>query len=509
MLQRIPKFVEVRNSIARYQERRRPDISVRDVADINFGELYDTYGITSYLIDRDGTLTDYHASRVPARVKANINKGRQELRDRGVELQIGIMTNTPPSDEASFVGLNYVAEQIDAGIVIVPEGSSDRKPSQIMPLKGLSYFYNRNGTKPSEVAVVGDKISADVLAASNTGLFSIHVDYKKMGHRDHVGDKWATRPFESMLHIAQSDFHQGSELPELSTAAQQLIAEMPHRSEGSLEEVIYVLDKPQRESASVPEWVNEEIQPIWDYSRIAGFGAEPIVLPQDVLSLLGRNEDAGETSNTRFGKIKATVGAAFNSAVENKGGDLADLLADYRSEIAGPAAAVAILNDKHAQAIGWTASAALADVADGWLARHSRRGATPEGAKKDNEADKKVSRLLNEALREKYPELQKEFDAISASDDNMTNVDRPEMQVEGINTPAVEPGKEAEAINTAAKMFLMTSFAERHPIARKLAIRYAKNKKEARREASKKIWRQEHEELVEGKAVLLVHAEAA
>jgi predicted HAD superfamily phosphohydrolase YqeG len=509
---RQPLISKIKEGAQRFIAARTPDMVVGDIAEIDFGDLYDNHGITTIFADRDGTLADYKSSTVPHNFRAAFSEGRHALQKRGTDLHVSVMTNTPPSDPESLVGLIRVMKDVGAEDGEVPDNAGDRKPSQRMPLKLFARSYARNRTRPNQVAVIGDKRTADVLAAHNAGFFSILVDHKRVGPWDSVGDKLLRRPYEAFLGWLDDASTNGNIRPEPSKAVRGLMDLL----EGVQAPEAIIYNGGVTHMNGKPDWLTPDLEPIWNYSKIAGFGAQKVELPQEVLDaippttytvLKEKMLKAAEAIDPRIKDQVQAISEKAHNIVYEKGGDIADDLDLIRKHVLGPVYAYALYKDKRVLAAATAAVAVLFDAFDGPLARASKRGGTEQGGKNDNEADKRFAlwSILSELLTNRMePEEAKD---ILGSDIEMTNEVRPRMQEEGIKASAVEPGKEAEIFNVA--VLVATPLLDNHPLLRKGLQKYVARKKKGRIAPSEMLWRLRHKEYHDGKQELLALAEAA
>lgn len=155
------------------------------VLDIDFAQWH-CQGITCVLLDVDSTVTPW----LEMKVAEEIAKKLQQARKAGIT-HIGLATN---SNKKNVARIADIAKQIGADGYFMPQRFRERKPRPSLIHQAMQQF----NAPPEAVAMVGDKYSADVLAAKRAGIARVAwVD--RLGDADHPYDRYLRRPVEKLL----------------------------------------------------------------------------------------------------------------------------------------------------------------------------------------------------------------------------------------------------------------------------------------------------------------------
>lgn len=168
-------------------ERYQPNETHESLLDVDFA-AHVRAGRTTLVLDAESTFVEFDGWDVEPSI---VNK-LVEARRHGME-RIIITTNKRPKDELDLWQLQWWTEQIDADLVIVPLAKEQRKPSPHLLLAVMEAF-----EVPAEsMLMIGDKLSSDVAAANEVGVYSVWV--QRWGQPDHWGDRLGRRPLERGL----------------------------------------------------------------------------------------------------------------------------------------------------------------------------------------------------------------------------------------------------------------------------------------------------------------------
>ncbi len=160
-----------------------PDYFARGVGDIDFAELK-KQGIKVVAFDADNTLisfslSPFHPKKIDNRLLKKMQKHRKKF-DKWI-----IASNRPSND------LQELAASISAQVVRA--SLRTRKPRK-------AYFNQvvaRAGCKPENIAMVGDKLMADIYGANRMGMISVLV--RPVGSDNPLDRIVQTRRFERRL----------------------------------------------------------------------------------------------------------------------------------------------------------------------------------------------------------------------------------------------------------------------------------------------------------------------
>lgn len=156
-----------------------PDYMAKSMADVDFEQLKKT-GIKYIAFDADSTL-------VPFRGKALIESTKKLLvSKRSMFKKWCIASNRPTND------LSPLANSIDAGVVRA--GIISRKPWSRFFVRLMSFF---TPDKPSEIAMIGDKLIADMWGGKRAGMVTVWVD--RIGPDNPLDTVFKVRKFEKWL----------------------------------------------------------------------------------------------------------------------------------------------------------------------------------------------------------------------------------------------------------------------------------------------------------------------
>lgn len=157
-----------------------PDYVADSVLDIDFG-LLKKAGVTHLAFDADSTLVNYRHKRLDPKTQAFLTKQLADFED------VCIASNRVTND------LHHIAEAINAKIIRAT--ITTRKPSSKFFRRVIDMF----GVKPVVIAMVGDKLMADIYGGNKAGMVTVWV---KTNGRDSIFDrilqtrrveKWLTR----------------------------------------------------------------------------------------------------------------------------------------------------------------------------------------------------------------------------------------------------------------------------------------------------------------------------
>lgn len=135
-----------------------PDFMATSLAAVDFTQLAKV-GVRYVAIDADGTLAEYRQSTIDDATKKHLLKQREHIDDWC------IASNRVTS------GLGQLAQVIDAQVV--PTNPLARKPRARYFRRVIEYF---GVDHPEEIAMIGDKLLADVWGANRAGMVSVWVE---------------------------------------------------------------------------------------------------------------------------------------------------------------------------------------------------------------------------------------------------------------------------------------------------------------------------------------------
>ncbi|MGH7157631.1 MAG: YqeG family HAD IIIA-type phosphatase [Candidatus Saccharimonadales bacterium] len=157
------------------------------VLDIDFAAWH-KQGITCVLFDVDSTLTPWLDTNVQPEIIAKLRHARQA----GIT-HLGLATNSKHGER-----IERISKQIDANGYFMPQRLRERKPRPSLIHQAMERF----SLLPEQIAMVGDKYSADIKAAKRAGIArAAWVD--RLGNADHPYDRYLRRPVEKLIRRAQ------------------------------------------------------------------------------------------------------------------------------------------------------------------------------------------------------------------------------------------------------------------------------------------------------------------
>lgn len=417
-------------------------------------------GVWAYAFDLDSTLREYHGWGVPQSVVehlhefrthpevpaliAGINKSRPT--DKQIEGPLFmIITNTSVrNSERNFLQVAEAARAIGAAVALTPEGRQERKPGSIMPLKALAF----SGAKPEEVVIIGDNL-ADILGGNRAGMHAEWVE--RYGGADHPAKRHLVRRIESPLRTywfvqkgrqllhpdKEEDLFQRQDSP-VADLLVDFIQDRYFDGEGTRHSRIKEDD--ERDYLQLP-------------NVIAGYGVPDIDLPDDVLEAIPNAWHAPVTGRARRLIEPLHVG----EFLYEHGNDIADRMTDYRDK-AGPKIAQHLLEGQYIRARNKFVLAAATDP-EGFFARRGKYGGTPEGADKDNRADKKLSRTVDEALAAIIPHYFIHVAARTVRDELINEALRPVFEELGVDVSAITASKLSTICVMVAQFLIINDLA--------------------------------------------------
>lgn len=389
-----------------FLERRRPTEVKQSITEIDPNK-YRELGVTTLFLDGDGTFIEHDGWNVDQEVIEKITS----FREAGFE-NVVIVTNKKPKDECTFVKLNYWAHQIGADLVFIPETKRERKPHPDLLLKAAA----RLGVEPRQVLMVGDKLTADIQAANDAGMYSGFV--AKRGKKDLWGDQKLRRPLEAQL------------LEEIEALDTQFQLRRSPR---------YTIDD-LPEYQSLPAWMDKIDSRLIERSKIVNLG------PQRAASI--------EVE----GKLFPGLRRAIKHHYYEHGRTHADVATKMR-RVAGNIAGGLILGDRIREARGAVIVGKLTDVYDGPCARSHKYGATPEGGVADYESDRANTRstvlpaVVKGRVKARHP-------IARMLGDEIMKLVRDHYRSRGVDTKAGWPGKGAAFFEDVSEVSMLT---ERNP----------------------------------------------
>lgn len=134
-----------------------PDFMAQSLRDVDFARLKEV-GIRFVALDADSTLVEYRKSIVDPKTKEYLEKQRKYIDGWCI------------SSNRVTSGLDQLSKSIDAPVV--PTSIIARKPRQRYFKRILEHF----SANPTEVALVGDKLLADVWGGNRAGFITVWVE---------------------------------------------------------------------------------------------------------------------------------------------------------------------------------------------------------------------------------------------------------------------------------------------------------------------------------------------
>ncbi|HUQ85493.1 MAG TPA: HAD hydrolase-like protein [Candidatus Limnocylindrales bacterium] len=355
----------VKRGVNRVIRPYRPNLHVRDVASINWGQLDEGKGVIGVL-DRDGTTVPLYGWDVPDSARSNI-LGAKKAR---ILREVHVATNSAPRDEIGFVRLVSSNAQIEADSTQVPLSRKDRKPGPNMILNVVASSDNDDAV----VAVVGDKLTGDIRAAKIAGAdVTILVD--RQGKTDLFGDR-----FRRVI--------EGGMKWWMDRVPDDFIDDAPH------ETPIQAIRRLKREGVEIAEKPSprrkytEHLPPeLWVSSKISGHGGRIIMLPKEVVDAIPPRVNIPGTEQAK--KMVQAISESIPGKVAGKiiyhgGGAIGDYMslsrvkdgAEILYDLARPEPNIKRARRTHLKSI-------IKDLLDGTTVKHSKRGATNRGAMYD------------------------------------------------------------------------------------------------------------------------------
>ncbi len=135
-----------------------PDFMASSLLAVDFAQLAKA-GVRYVAIDADGTLAEYRQSTIDEATKKHLMKQRKYIDDWC------IASNRVTS------GLDQLGQVIDAQVV--PTNPLARKPRARYFRRVIEHF---GADRPEEIAMIGDKLLADVWGANRAGMVSVWVE---------------------------------------------------------------------------------------------------------------------------------------------------------------------------------------------------------------------------------------------------------------------------------------------------------------------------------------------
>ncbi len=155
-----------------------PDFMAKSIADIDF-ELLKNRGIKYVAFDADSTLVPYRYKEMKLESSKYLKSKLKMFKNHC------IASNRVTND------LHAIANGIDTQVIRATW--TTRKPAKAFFERVLNYF----DAKPQEIAMIGDKLVADIYGANRMGLVSVWVE--KLG-RDSIQDRvFHTRKIEARM----------------------------------------------------------------------------------------------------------------------------------------------------------------------------------------------------------------------------------------------------------------------------------------------------------------------
>lgn len=135
-----------------------PDFTATSVADVDFRALKKR-GVRYIAIDADSTLVRYRGIKIDERTKKHLQKQKKHI--EAWCIASNRITNT----------LAPLSTSIDAPII--PSTLLVRKPKQRYFKRVIDFFT----AEPGEIAMIGDKLIADVWGANRAGMVTVWVEH--------------------------------------------------------------------------------------------------------------------------------------------------------------------------------------------------------------------------------------------------------------------------------------------------------------------------------------------
>ena len=134
-----------------------PDYMATSLIRVDFAVLRDS-GVRYVAIDADSTLVPYRSTRIDPKVKTHLNQQKQHIEDWCIASNR--VTNN----------LDVLSKALHAPVV--PTSIIARKPRQRYFRRIIDHF----DARPEEIAMVGDKLLADVWGGNRAGMVTVWVE---------------------------------------------------------------------------------------------------------------------------------------------------------------------------------------------------------------------------------------------------------------------------------------------------------------------------------------------
>lgn len=155
-----------------------PDFMAKSIADIDFGMLKNR-GVKYVAFDADSTLVPYRSKEIELESSDYLKIQLKMFED------YCIASNRVTND------LHVIAKALDTQVIRATWFT--RKPAKAFFEKVISHF----DAKPHEIAMIGDKLVADIYGANRMGFVSVWLE--KLG-RDSIQDRvFRTRQIEARM----------------------------------------------------------------------------------------------------------------------------------------------------------------------------------------------------------------------------------------------------------------------------------------------------------------------
>lgn len=135
-----------------------PDYMASSLTDVDF-QLLKKRGVRFVAIDADSTLVRYRSTNIAPKIKAHLAKQKKYIKDWCIASNR--VTNN----------LHIISKALHAPVV--PTGIIARKPRQRYFRRVIEHFQAR----PEEIAMVGDKLLADVWGGNRAGMVTVWVEH--------------------------------------------------------------------------------------------------------------------------------------------------------------------------------------------------------------------------------------------------------------------------------------------------------------------------------------------
>ncbi len=134
-----------------------PDFMAKSLIDVDFRVLKER-GVRYVAIDADSTLVPYRSTKLDPKVKQFLHKQRRYIKDWCIASNR--VTNN----------LHILSKALHAPVV--PTGIIARKPRQRYFQRIIKHF----DASPGEIAMVGDKLLADIWGGNRAGMVTVWVE---------------------------------------------------------------------------------------------------------------------------------------------------------------------------------------------------------------------------------------------------------------------------------------------------------------------------------------------